>query len=101
MIQLLISSIRVNSSSVSLIVTFDVRYTSTGNDPFARDGIGEQDIVYVCENIRSHFDHGMRASCYVFSIVGNSLFPDKSGMSIVNYKFWPIVKNLKHCSKTL
>ncbi|KAI5683182.1 hypothetical protein M9H77_04410 [Catharanthus roseus] len=36
----------------------------------------------------------MRASCYLFSILSNSLFLNKSGLPMESYELWPIVRNL-------
>ncbi|KAI5649270.1 hypothetical protein M9H77_35275 [Catharanthus roseus] len=41
----------------------------------------------------------MRASCYLLSILGNSLFLNKSGLPMANYELWPIVRNLRRCNK--
>ncbi|KAI5662347.1 hypothetical protein M9H77_21670 [Catharanthus roseus] len=37
----------------------------------------------------------MRSTCYLLSILSNSLFSDKSGQPITSYELWPIVKNLR------
>lgn len=72
---------------------FDLRYIGTNNDSFARGGIGQTYIVHTSDDVRSHLLPEMRASCYVFSIIRNSLFTDKSRMSIVNYKLWAMADN--------
>ncbi|KAI5668206.1 hypothetical protein M9H77_18059 [Catharanthus roseus] len=37
----------------------------------------------------------MRASCYLLSILSNSLFPNKSDLPVASYDLWPRVRNLR------
>ncbi|KAI5683240.1 hypothetical protein M9H77_04468 [Catharanthus roseus] len=68
----------------------DDSWIQRGPAPGAWDSI---DIISIAGN-DPHLPLDIRASCYVLSVIGNSVFTDKNG-NIVPYHLWPLVKNFQ------